>query len=1014
VALWFIQQMVEHDVSCAGAVPVEAQYKSIQAPASVTRQAGRFELFTGNAVFGYHHVARAQSASTNQLAPVASATPRLTQTMITNPFTRTALHQHAEPAQRILGVAALSPDSGELAQLLAADPVPEVRIAAARRCADPEALASAWEREADAVVRLALGAVLGDALAQTGDSAFAQALLAADRCTDAIRIEVARRALDAGRRRAAIAAIRDEAALIELALAAGHAETRLAAAERVRTPEGLRKLAEAAKNKDHGVARLARQRIDAIKQRHEQEAEADAVIAQLEALAGEPGPILTAAIELNRRWQALDMSGETARLGRCEIARQAIQTRFEREQNEQRARVQFERRLDAWLGALGAAVPGAQDATAAMRSELALLRDEARGCGDEAALARLDQAQSRIARWEEELQALAGTLALVLEAEQLAASTSIDHAELPARWQAFARALRTPELTRRFEAAMITVEKRRLAQAQATQQEASAARAQVHALLHAAEQALAAGQVQAARAAADEIKAFKTGAGLLPKPTTQRLGRLVQRLVELERWESFGQQNARVQLCERAEAAALQALDAPQLALEVQKLRHEWKALDQQHAGVPKALWERFDGACEKAYAPAARHFAELAAQRKEARRRRDGFIAAAAARVPALLAEPIDWRAIERWLREAEHGWREGDLGSVDPGAWKKLDLRFKAALAPLREAMSVARDRAKAGRQALIDEVAALSSKATEREVPSQIKAIQARWQAQSKIMSLAQRDERALWTKFRAACDAVFDARQTKRREEDGRKNEHRHALQDLCAQLEQLAQAADKEDQELRRALRDLQDRWKQKAGGFGPDLRELESRFTKGRLALEAMLSARARSREAAVWLTLAAKERLCEEFDGLVQQGAGAIDSAAQSAAVQERWAALPAMSAAWEKKMLARRDAALAALGDAAAAGNYRARMEQGAAARREALLELELLLGMESPPEVGPQRLALQVRKLKERFSSEAGTGAVTAAERLLAWCAQPGVADALDRQRCERILLRVEQAS
>ena len=110
---------------------------------------------------------------------------------------------------------------------------------------------------------------------------------------------------------------------------------------------------------------------------------------------------------------------------------------------------------------------------------------------------------------------------------------------------------------------------------------------------------------------------------------------------------------------------------------------------------------------------------------------------------------------------------------------------------------------------------------------------------------------------------------------------------------------------------------------------------------------------------------------------------------------------------------MLARRDAALGALSEAAAAGKYLARIEQGAVSRREGLLELELLLSLESPPEFQPQRLALQVKKLKERFSSGASTGAVTAAERLLVWCAQPGVADALDRQRCERILAKVEQA-
>ena len=938
--------------------------------------------------------------------------------MITNLFSRAALHQHADPAQRILGVAALAPDSDELARLLAADPAPQVRSAAAQRCTDLTALASAWEAESDAAVRLALAAALGEALAHAEDSAPAQALLAADRCTDAIRIEVARRARDAALRRAAIAGMRDEAALVELALAAGQAETRMAAAQRVLTSEGLRKLADAAKNKDHGVARLARQRLDASKQRQERDSEADAVIAQLEALATEPGPILSAVIELNRRWQALDLAGESARLERCELARQAIQARFEREQIEQRARSQFERRLRDFTDALGSALPADANALVAQRSEAAARVDEARARGDDAALAQLDQAESRITRWEQELQALAGTLALVLEAEQLAAGTSIDHAELPARWQALPRTIRTPELTRRFEAAMTTVEQRRLAQVQAVQQEANAARAQVHALLHTAEQALGAGQVQAARAAADEIKALKAGADSLPKPTTQRLSRLVQQLVELERWESFGQQNARVQLCERAEAAAKQTLDAPQLALEVQKLRNEWKALDQQHAGVPKALWERFDGACEKAYAPAARYFSELAAQRKEARKRRDEFTAAAAAHVPSLLAEPVDWRALERWLRETEQGWREGDLGSVDPRAWKKLDLRFKAALAPLREPLSAARERAKAGRQALIDEAAALVAKAMEREVPSQVKAIQARWQAESKALSLAQRDERALWTKFRAACDAVFDARQSKRKEEDGRKNEHRHALQDLCTQLEQLARDVGKEEQELRRMLRDLQEQWKQKAGASGPDVRDLEARFNKGRTALEAMLSARLRTREAAVWQTLAAKQRLCEELDALLRSGGvSALPEtdpvAAQPAAVTERWAALPALPAAWEKKMLARRDAALVALRDAAAAGKYLARMEQDAATRREGLLELELLLGMDSPPEVQPQRLALQVKKLKERFSNAASAGSVTAAERLLAWCAQAGVADALDRQRCERILARVEQA-
>ena len=933
--------------------------------------------------------------------------------MITNPFSRTPLHQHAEPAQRILGVAALPPDAAELAQLLSADPAPEVRIAAALQCTDLAVLVSAWERETDNAVRLALAPALAKVLAQTPDTERAAATLAAQDCTDAIRHEVVRHAHDPVRRRAAIAAIADEAVLVELALHAEHAETRIGAAERVQTPEGLRRLAEAAKHKDHGVAKLARQRLDAIKHRQSQDAEAETIVAQLEALAAEPGPILTAVIELDRRWQALDVAHDAARLARCEAARQLIQTRFEREQGEQRGKVQFERKLKEWLTSIEGAAPTEPEAFAAMRAGLAALREEAQGRSDGAALTRLEEAEQRIGSMEEQIKAHADALALVVEAERLAAGTSIDHAELPTRWQALSRTIRTADLTRRFEAALTTVEQRRLAQIQATQQEANAARALLHAALHAAEQALAAGQIAAAREAADQTKALKAAAGMLPKPTTQRLGRLVQQLVDLERWESFGQQNARTQLCERAEAAAGLTLDAPKLALEVQQLRNEWKALDAQYAGVPKALWERFNGACERAYAPAARYFSELAAKRKEARKQREEFIAVAGEHASSLREGTPDWRAIEHWLRDTDQAWREGDLGSVDPGSWKKLDLRFKAALAPLRDALSASRAGAKAERQALIGEVAALAAKAMERDVPSQIKAIQARWQVHSKAMSLAQRDERALWKEFRAACDAVFEARQSKRKEEDSRKNEHRHALQELCAQAEQLAAATGTDEQEIRKALRDLQEMWKQKSGASGPDSRDLEARFSKAKTGVDAMLSARARSREAAVWQTLAAKERLCEELDALLRQGPNAADAAAQAAAIGERWAALPAMSAAWEKKMLARRDAALLALSDAAAAAKYLAGMEKGAAARREGLLELELMLGMDSPSEVQQQRLALQVKKLKERFSSAASAGAVTAADRLLAWCAQAGVADALDRQRSERILARVETA-
>ena len=903
--------------------------------------------------------------------------------MVSNMFSRTVQHEHAEPAQRVLGAAQLAGDSPELARLLAADPAPEVRIAAAQRCNNPATLAAAWQKEPDLPVRAALVAALDHALS---------------------RVE------DADSRRSAIAGMQDEDLLVALALGAALAETRKAAAERVQTPAALRRLADAAKNKDRGVAKFAQQRIDEFTRQTNQSAEADAILTQLEELATKSGPILSAVVDLDRHWQRLDMSGDAARRARHDAARAAVQARFAREQDEQRMRAKFEKRLREL--AVAAATPATPEVLAGQRAELAELRAEAQARNDGAALAELDRTDGRIAQIEQELASLAAAEALVVEAEQLAAGTTVDNAQLPARWQALARAIRTPALTQRFETALIMVEQRRLALIHASEQQAGAVRQQVHGLLHTAEQALAAGQLQAARAAADNIKRLKAGAGLLPKPTTQRLGRLVQQLVELERWESYGQRNARLQLCERAEALAAQTLDARELALEVQKVRDEWKVLDKQHPGVPKALWQRFDGACEKAYAPAARHFAEVAAQRKEARRQRDEFIALAAQHAPTLLTEPRDWRAIERWLRDTEQSWREGNLGSVEPRSWKKFDKEFKAALQPLRDALAAERDQAQAQRRALIAEATALAARALERDTLSQVKALQARWQEQAKAVTLLQRDERALWEQFRAACNAVFAARDSQRKEVDEKKNAGRYAREAVCAQLEQLAMSTDQDDQGVRQSMRDLQQQWKKLPGAADPALRGVEARFKKAQVAVEAALSSRARSREAAVWQTLAAKEQLCEELDRLARARPDTDEAAAQLAAALARWNALPPLPAAWEKPMTARRDAALGALSDASGAPAHAANMERAASARREGLIELELLLGLDSPPALQAQRLALQVKQLRERFKNAATTGALTAGERLLAWCAAAGIADADDRQRCARIFAKVAQ--
>jgi hypothetical protein len=98
-----------------------------------------------------------------------------------------------------------------------------------------------------------------------------------------------------------------------------------------------------------------------------------------------------------------------------------------------------------------------------------------------------------------------------------------------------------------------------------------------------------------------------------------------------------------------------------------------------------------------------------------------------------------------------------------------------------------------------------------------------------------------------------------------------------------------------------------------------------------------MLSARARSREAAAWQTMAAKERVCEALDLLVRAGDGAPDARRN----RRRHKRMDRVAGVAEdrSKSAARRDGAPNALSDPGAAGDYLERVETASSAARVCL---------------------------------------------------------------------------
>ncbi len=895
------------------------------------------------------------------------------------------------------------------------------RAAAARRCSRSR---RRWPRrgetETDAGVRAALAAALAE---RAGGNAGRRRC--ATRCsrptTAPTRSAPTWRAAraDAERRRARSPRSATKHALVELALAAEHAETRLAAAERVRharsgcasSPTRQRTRTTAwPGSRASASTRSSAAPTQAAEGRRDHRA-------SWRRWPTQPGPDTHGGDRARPPLAGARHRAATPRASRAATPRARRSRRASTASRKSSARGRGSSAGCAnGSGTLEAPRRGRSAGRAVAPSSPRCARRRS-AYGDAAALAALDGGSSSIAAWEAEQQA-AGRRRGAGRRGRAARRRHVDRQREAARALAGAR---PGDAHARADAPLRgRADGRRAAPARADPRRAAGSRARRGSACTPcctpAEQALAAGQLQAARAAADEIRRTSPTPARCRSRRCSALAACVQQLVELERWESFGQQNARVQLCERAEALA--DADAGSAAA---------------RAGSAEAA-QRMEGA-----RPAARRRAEgavgaLRPRLREGLRargqafRRAGRAAQAGAQAARGIhrggarrtrrrcsPEPRDWRAIERWLRETDHAWREGDLGSVEPGAWKKLDARLKAALAPLRDAL-VGGARSGQGGPPGADRRGHGAGGARRWSATRRRRSRRSRRAGRSRPRRCRWRSATSARCGSSSAPPATPCSRRAraKRKEEDGRKHEQRRALEDLCAQARAARgrRGGQGRPGASPRRCASCRSSGESRAAGLDPALQGVESRFRQAKAAVEAVLTARARSREAAVWQTLAAKEQLCEELDapragggrhgasGRGRRRLASVDGAARAAAgmgEEDRRAARCRAPGA------GRRRRPPAPTGPGSSAAPPRAARRCSSSRWRS---------GLDSPAELQAQRLALQVRQLRDRFQGAAASTANAPGERLVAWCAQPGVADPRDRDRLRRILAAVER--
>ncbi|MEY4749913.1 MAG: hypothetical protein RIQ60_2127 [Pseudomonadota bacterium] len=498
--------------------------------------------------------------------------------------------------------------------------------------------------------------------------------------------------------------------------------------------------------------------------------------------------------------------------------------------------------------------------------------------------------------------------------------------------------------------------------------------------------------------------------------------------------------------------------DVKALRESIHGLRMRWKELDKLGAPGGQGLWQRFDAALQQASEPVAAHHAALAASRHANLASRialldalDGLAVPDPAASSVEQRAAFDWKALVHELGNFQTAWRK--LGPVEHtvpvDARVALQQRHRAALDRVEQPLAQARKAAQLQREQLITQAEVIRPAAAGgaggppramAESARLVRALQADWQEQARRLPLPRVLETELWTRFKAATDAVFAQRDAAFAARDAEQAANLDACEALLRRLTELG--ADTPRAEVERTLAEVDRAWRDSGELPRGALDRVERRYRAARAAAVDLLDAAERRRWLAVCDLLVARLSLCDEREagpgasasapvaGLAEYepavgdasagGAyagdasagdesagvtGALASAGVPPTLEQRWLALGRLPAHW--------DAAFATRWESAQRGGSGA---LAAAAVDDLLLQLEAALDLPASGQRAAERRALKLRELKDTMEgrrASPGAGSSPGAAALLTLLGQADLGTE-QRDRLHAVLAALRHAS
>jgi uncharacterized protein involved in tolerance to divalent cations len=440
-----------------------------------------------------------------------------------------------------------------------------------------------------------------------------------------------------------------------------------------------------------------------------------------------------------------------------------------------------------------------------------------------------------------------------------------------------------------------------------------------------------------------------------------------------ELWKQFNDncqqvyRKYREDLCQQVEELQKTSADKPEESAKViNNYQQTWKNLGAQ--GNSDEIWKRFNQACQTAYEPCKIYFHEKSNQREQHLLQKQALSEQLETYANNTDWQNVEWKKVSNFVRDAENKWKA--IGATDRKFKKSIQQRFESALLVLEthldnECLRNCHERVQLYLQVvgIVEDFETFIATNTDvkliestlNEAIENLKALQTQWKV---TIPGSRRIEREFWTSFRDSCDKLFNYRQQQIDEQSNELQAYLDKKTAICDEIHIIVNddsiiISSDQLKTFRDQWQDIKADWKQ----IGNIARRRKAKAVE---TVEKRFEVLYKKLRNQYKIQLANEQR--DQLDQLRQKAALCVEveqATEFDEAIQNRWQELaPLQNSEFENAIQQRFQKACNNAEDIV--------NPKGIEEKQAYCIRMEILAGIDSPPEAAQARLAYQVDRL------------------------------------------------